>query len=233
MLSEINKIHTSPFFQTSFSVDNVILTFADFSLKVLLRERDEEPFISQYSLPGELLANHQESLHVAKKIGEKNIDKKSFYCEQINAFSSLNRHPEGRVITLGHLVLTSHDSIIKSDKIKLFDIESIPKLPFDHNAIISECIKYLVQQSAYYPLVFHLLNKEFSMLELRKLYECLYNTELDVRNFMKKVNQSPFIELTGNYRINLNGKGRKARLYNFNQAKYDKRQKRKINLEFD
>ena len=63
------------------------------------------------------------------------------------------------------------------------------------------------------PLGFKLLPKLFTLPQLQNLYECIYNTKFDSRNFRKKIISSGFLEKSDKKDKSSSKKG--AYLYRF------------------
>jgi hypothetical protein len=100
-------------------------------------------------------------------------------------------------------------------------IEEIKSLAFDHNIIIKEALAYVRQFSEFNSiLLFDLLPRKFTATQLRTLFEVIYGTKIDVRNFHKKIAQMSYI-------VPLEEKEqgvahRAARYYTFNKKLYNK-----------
>jgi hypothetical protein len=104
---------------------------------------------------------------------------------------------------------------------KWVPIEEIKSLAFDHNIIIKEALAYVRQFSEFNSiLLFDLLPRKFTATQLRTLFEVIYGTKIDVRNFHKKIAQMSYI-------VPLEEKEqgvahRAARYYTFNKKLYNK-----------
>ena len=62
--------------------------------------------------------------------------------------------------------------------------------------MVEDAIERLRQIAKSEPLGFELLPKFFTLPQLQNLYECIYDTEFDSRNFRKKILSSNFLEKT-------------------------------------
>ena len=122
-----------------------IFTIEKGKIKILLEKKNKEPYKGYWMLPGSMVLN-TETLEdnitslVVTKLGIPNL-----YIEQCYTFSDLSRNKDSRVIA------TSYIGLINSITLKLkqqptdlelewFDIDSIPKLAFDHDKIVSKLI---------------------------------------------------------------------------------------------
>lgn len=63
----------------------------------------------------------------------------------------------------------------------------MPPLVFDHKKMVLKAKELLCQKVARHPIGFELLPSKFTLPKLRSLYEYIYETPLDKRNFAKKM----------------------------------------------
>ncbi len=180
------------FEQPSVTVDLVIFTIKDNSLKVLLVKRNTEPFKDKWALPGGFVRINESLEEAAKRELQEETGVKEVYLEQLYSFGEPKRDPRGRVITISYFAL------INSDKIKLkastdvsdaiwFSISKIPLLAFDHKEILDYALKRLKWKFEYTTIAFSLLPKKFALGELQKIYEIVFERKFDKRNFRKKL----------------------------------------------
>lgn len=102
-----------------------------------------------------------------------------------------------------------------ANDVKWFEVKKMPKLAFDHKKIFAAAIKRLQSKILYFPLGFELLDDLFTMSELHQLYECILDTEIDRRNFSRKILDADFIINTGIKREGV--KNRQPDLFKFNK----------------
>ena len=94
-----------PTFESVFSIDCVIFGFDRGELKVLLIERNEEPFKDSFALPG-YIAEQDESIDAAaQRILYELTGLRDIFMEQFHTFGEVNRHPQGRVITVAYFAM--------------------------------------------------------------------------------------------------------------------------------
>ena len=219
-MSEFNN-----FFKSAFSVDNVIFGFDGGELKVLLIKRGAEPFQGKWALPGDLVYPNEDLDAAAARVLEELTGLKEVYLEQVKAFGAVNRHPLGRVITVAYysLIKINKYSVTAASfaqKAKWHSISEVKNLAFDHDEILNACFSRLKQSVRSRPVGFELLPPKFTLTELQHLYEAVLETELDKRNFRKKI-------LSMNLLVDLEETQegvahRPAKLYEFNQQRYEK-----------
>jgi 8-oxo-dGTP diphosphatase len=91
------------------------------------------------------------------------------------------------------------------------------KLAFDHSEILEAAVKRMRGKIRYTPIGVHLLPSEFSIAELRVLYEAILGRSLDGANFRKKALATNVLIPTGGAR---EGSHRPAQLYRFDEEAY-------------
>jgi len=211
------------FFKSAFTVDNVIFGFDEGDLKVLLIKRGEEPYLGYWALPGYFVYPNEDLDTAAQRVLFELTGLRDVYLEQVQTFGAVDRHDFGRVITVAYfsLVKTSNHALEVASiarKARWHSISNIPDLGFDHRDILRACfnrLKWLVKSR---PLGFELLPPKFTLTELQHLYEAILETELDKRNFRKKIlSMGLLIELD---EIQEGVAHRPARLYQFDEGRY-------------
>jgi 8-oxo-dGTP diphosphatase len=86
------------------------------------------------------------------------------------------------------------------------------RLAFDHDQILEDGLERARAKLEYSPLATAFCAREFTVAELRRVYEVVWGLELDPRNFHRKVTGSPgFLVPTG--RSTTRNGGRPAQLY--------------------
>lgn len=176
------------------SVDCVIFGFEQEELKVLLYERgmEDEPGYSHWALPGGFVQREEDLDDAASRVLNQVTGFHEVYMEQVRTFGKANRYPGARVITTAYYALINP----RSQKLKLgkdakdarwVSIKVLPKLVFDHAEILQAALKKLKRKVRQEPIGFELLPAKFTLTSLQKLYESIMDTELDTRNFRKKL----------------------------------------------
>jgi len=101
--------------------------------------------------------------------------------------------------------------------------ESIPgaEMTHDHRRILATAIARLRAKIKYRPVVFELLAKQFTLLELQMAMEALAGQGLHKPNFRRLIEQQELVEETGEYTSGL--AGRPAKLFRFRPAVIEER----------
>ena len=221
-------------FNYSVSIDCVIFGYDTTDLKVLLIKRGEEPYLNHWALPGDLI-NPKESIEQSVIRVLKDLTGLSkVYMEQVKTFGDVGRHPMGRVFTVAYyslLKISDYELSPSSFAVeaKWHSVKRIGELAFDHNKIFATCKEKLVDSIKRKPIGFELLPKEFTLTELQNLYETLLQEPFDKRNFRKKINSMKLLIDTGKLQKSVSH--RPAKLYRFNNEKYDTLKKGGFNFE--
>ncbi|WP_343700825.1 NUDIX domain-containing protein [Chitinophaga sp.] len=222
-------IEIQDYFKAAISVDCVIFGFDENELKVLLIESDLKEFKGKWSLLGDIMHPDEDIETAAYRVLRERTGLEDVYMEQVQAFGGVNRHPAGRVITIAYYSLVNIEHVelkTHSNELHWHAVKDIRQMAFDHREILATCLERLQRKVIDQPVGFNLLPKKFSLRELQNLYEAILDVKLDRRNFRKK-----FFAM--DYLIDLNEeeqevRHRPARLYKFNQEKYNQRQKKNL-----
>jgi 8-oxo-dGTP diphosphatase len=100
-----------------------------------------------------------------------------------------------------------------------FHVDQLPETgwAFDHQQIVQMAIKRLRAKLSYEPVGLSLLAEEFSLSELKRIYDVILGTELDRRNFQKKLKSTGLLIPT---RTIPSPRGKPSQLYRFDEIRY-------------
>jgi 8-oxo-dGTP diphosphatase len=226
--------YTYEYARASLTVDCVIFGLDEENLKILLIERDLEPFKGKWALPGGFVRVDETLDEAARRELREETGVDSLYLEQLYTFGELERDPRERVVTVAYYALVNlSDHRIKATtdarNAAWFALSDIPKLAFDHDMIFGVALKRLKAKLRYQPIGFELLPRKFTLSRLQRLYETVLERPLDKRNFRKKIlSMDLLIELD---EIEQDVAHRAARLYSFDEKKYQRLAKKGFNFE--
>ncbi len=213
------------------AVDAVVFGYQPESgISVLLIKRKFPPFQGSWALPGGFVAENESLEEAVKRELEEETGIHINYLEQLYTFGDPRRDPRQRVVSVAYFVLVRQDiytlhAQTDAEDAKWFDINELPDLGFDHEAIIQAAIDRVRNKIIYEPIGFELLNVSFTFSELQKLYETLLQRSIDRGNFQKKIKSLNILEELPEMR-KPTGSGRPARLYKFKEEKYFELKKR-------
>ena len=197
-----NGQYTYKYPHPALTVDCVVFGFDGESLKLLLIERDLEPYKGMWALPGGFMRINETVERAAMRELQEETGVTDVYLDQFHVFSTLNRDPRERVVTVAFIALvrTSEYQLIAGDdaaNAQWCDENRLPPLAFDHGEIIIAARQYLREAIKMRPIAFTLLDEEFTVTELQKVYEAINGVKYDRRNFQRKLMQADILEERG------------------------------------
>ncbi len=210
------------------SVDCVIFGYDHSSLKVLVINCNQEPFVGKYSVLGDLVHTHETMDEAIKRVLSQRAGLEDIYMEEVKVFSSLDRHPMDRVITIAYYSLVKIDEYklvdAQNKDLKWIEISEAKDMAFDHEAIVKASHKRLQDRIKEKPVGFNLLPEKFTLNQLQLLYENILGITLDKRNFRRKLNNNNLVIDLGEVQDDVSH--RPAKLYKFDFDSYQKMKKR-------
>nr|WP_293834479.1 NUDIX domain-containing protein [uncultured Arsenicibacter sp.] len=204
------------------ALDCIIFGFDGEEIKVLLIKRNFAPEAGKWSLVGGFL-NEEEDLEVAaSRLLFDLTGLHDIYVEQVEAFGRVNRDPVERTVSIVFFALINiadHDpEAVKAHNAHWISLKQKPSLIFDHDDMVRKALEQLRYKATLHPLGFELLPEKFTLPQLQKLYEAIYDAPLDRRNFSRKLLSTGLLIDTGEK--NTNSATKKATLYRLNKEKY-------------
>jgi 8-oxo-dGTP diphosphatase len=211
------------------TVDCVVFGLDEDDLKVLLIQRGQDPFKDYWALPGGFAAVGEALEETARRELEEETGLKNVFLEQLYTFSDPQRDPREHVVTIAYYALVNlsdHKVQASTDASNAawFSIDDTPRLAFDHDLILETAHTRLRGKITYQPIGFELLPKKFPLRMLQAVYEKILDYPLDKRNFRKKILGMDILEELDE--IETDVRHRAAKLYRFNQQKYNQKVKK-------
>lgn len=206
------------------AVDCIIFGFSDGELNLLLLKRNMEPAKGCWSLPGGFVKEHESAEKAATRVLFTLTGLNDLYMEQLRVFSEENRDPGERVISVAHYTLVNVEDynreLVQKHNAYWRNINDLPALIFDHDAMVQAALNRLRRKASTEPVGFNLLSEKFTVPQLQALYEAIYGTNIDKRNFRKKIQTMDFLEKSEEKDKSCSKRG--AFLYTFNRELYEK-----------
>src|ERR1051325_7196453 len=226
--------HTYQYPRAALTVDCVVFGFDEGELKVLLIQRALEPFKGKWALPGGFVRLDETLEEAARRELAEETGLTDVFLEQLYSFGAVKRDPRERVVTVAYYALVKlagHATKAATDAAdaRWFPISKVPKLAFDHADILATALARLKGKVRYQPIGFELLPPKFTLSQLQHLYEAVLETDLDKRNFRKKV--LSFGLLVPLKETQMAGRHRPAQLFRFDAEKYERLKKKGFNFE--
>ncbi len=187
----------------SVAVDVLIFTIEDDMLKIVLTEREAEPYKGMYALPGVSVRETETPEEAAERSVRERTGLEGIYLEQLYTFGGLDRDPRSRTISIAYYALTDTDSLTRAamkQSSGLYPADDVTsgKLPlaFDHRDMVICGRQRLSGKVSYTDIAFEFVPQEFTLPQLQRVYEILLGEKLYKANFRKMI--APKVEETGN-----------------------------------
>jgi ADP-ribose pyrophosphatase YjhB (NUDIX family) len=206
------------------ALDSIIFGFDGHDLKLLLVQRNTDTVQNTWSLMGGWLTPTENLEEAANRILYNWTGLKNVYLEQLYTFGAIDRDPVERTVSVAYFALINieeYDSqITPVHQASWFPVSSLPDdILYDHSQMIKLAYEKLRYKAALHPLGFELLPEKFTLPQLQKLYEAIFQTQFDKRNFSRKI-------LSTNLLIKTKEKQKSSKkgafLYQIDQDKYKK-----------
>ncbi|NML54177.1 NUDIX hydrolase [Streptomyces sp. R302] len=209
------------------TVDLVVLTVRNHALCTLVVRRGEEPFQGRWALPGGFVRDDEDlGAAAARELAEETglrahdpsapspVPDNGAHLEQLATYGAPGRDPRMRVVSVAHLALAPDLPAPRPggdansarwapvekllDQAWVADPDSPDALAFDHGQILSDGVERARSKIEYSSLATAFCPPEFTVGELRRVYEAVWGVTLDPRNFHRKVTGTPgFLVPTG------------------------------------
>ncbi len=191
--------------KVALTVDLVVLTIREHELCVLLVQRGIEPFAGRWALPGGFVLRDEHIAAAAyRELAEETGIRDGVHLEQLATYGAPGRDPRGRTVSVAWLALAPQmaEPVAGSDAagaqwLAVSQVEE-STLAFDHAQILRDGVERARAKLEYSPLGAAFCPPEFTVAQLRSVYEAVWGQPLDPRNFHRKVTRTPgFLQPTG------------------------------------
>jgi 8-oxo-dGTP diphosphatase len=205
--------------QLNIAVDLAILTVREGTLQALIITRGNQPFVGQPALPGGFVRTDEDlGVTAVRELGEETgLNGTDLHLEQFAVYGRPDRDPRGRTVSVAYLAVMP-DLPIPTAGSDARSAAWVPvgkvrgSLAFDHDQILDDAVERARRRLELTTLATAFCPAEFTIGDLRAVYEVVWDEALDPRNFSRKViNTEGFVEPTGTKRIPATG--RPAALY--------------------
>ena len=204
------------------TVDVVLLTVREGVLSVLLVERDTHPFRGRLALPGGFVGPGEDldAAAVRRLEQETGVRRDVAHVEQLGAFGDPGRDPRMRVVSVAYLVfapdLPAPTPGVNTSWVAWVPVKAVEpqRLAFDHARVLDAGVERARAKLEYSSVATAFCGEEFTIADLRRVYEAVWGVALDPRNFHRKTSGTPgFLVPTGRETAPGSGGGRPAALY--------------------
>lgn len=203
------------------TADLVVLTLRDGALSILLVRRGGEPYAGELALPGGFthVGEDIEDAAYRELEEEAGVGRDDVVLEQLRTYGAPDRDPRMRVVSVAWIALGADlpKPVADSDAadamwVAVTDASEHERLAFDHIEILRDGVERARAKLEYSTLATAFCPPEFTVGELREVYESVWGVRLDPRNFHRKVTGADgFLVETGERTTR--GGGRPGMLY--------------------
>ena len=176
------------------TVDVVLLTLVEGKLQVALFPREKEPAQGVLALPGGFIHEEEDDSTeaAAVRVLREKTGVQSPYLEQLQSFSGPRRDERGWSVTVAYFAVVSRD--VLPAEVKLFSVERLPKVAFDHSKIVKAAVQRLRSKGNYSSLPIHLCGPEFTIPELHAVYQAVVGGLKNLQAFRLKLKDLDVLE---------------------------------------
>ncbi|WP_330770106.1 NUDIX hydrolase [Lentzea aerocolonigenes] len=173
------------------TVDLVVLTVRSDALCALLVRRGEAPYRGRWALPGGFVQVTESVDAAAVRELREETGVSGLHLEQLGTYGEPRRDPRMRVVSVAYLALAPDLPVpvagTDAAAASWVPVEEVSALAFDHARILGDGVERARAKLEYTPLGTEFCAAEFTVAELRRVYEIVWGVSLDPRNFHRKV----------------------------------------------
>lgn len=199
------------------TVDLVILTVRDQQLCALVWRREADPFAGRWALAGGFIRLEEDLSAAATRVlaQRAGLEGAPVHLEQLQTYGYPDRDPRQRVVSVAYLGIAPDLPAPSQAQMSWQSVSSLAAgaaMAFDHARILRDGVERARAKLEYTTLGAAFCPDEFTVAELRRVYEIVWGTPLDPRNFHRKVTGAEHFLLPTGASTTRDG-GRPARLY--------------------
>ena len=186
------------------TVDIVLFTIENDSLKLLLIERGNEPYLGAWALPGGFVKIDEDLDQAA----ERELEEETGLCagewhlQQLGTYGAPGRDPRMRVVSVAFWAICASLPEPRgggdASNARLFDASRIldgsQPLAFDHKQIAQDALLRTRAELENSALAAKFCTPAFTISELRRVYEIIWGIKLDPGNFHRFFRDSGVFE---------------------------------------
>jgi 8-oxo-dGTP diphosphatase len=182
------------------TVDIVVMTIIENDLRVLLIRRAVPPFRDSWALPGGFVRPDEDldTAAVRELAEETSISQEPGHLEQFGTYGHPDRDPRMRVVSVGYWAIIPDLPTPKggsdaayAELVPVAELESGRiRLAFDHDRIVTDAIARARSSLENTTIATRFCSPEFTISDLRRVYEAVWDSKLDPGNFQRKVKQT-------------------------------------------
>lgn len=197
----------------SLAVDTALLTVHDAGLCVLLVPHQGAG--PEWALPGTFVHPGERLVDAVNRSLAVKAGVTGRAPQQLHVFDEPGRDERGWVMSVAHVDVAPGELLRGGEaRFMLAEVGSVPRLPYDHAAIVDFAVAKVKGQYSERPDPGQLLSGPFTLKELRDLHEAVLDVRLQRDTFRRAM--EPWLVATGE--MSDGGKGRPAALFAHHSA---------------
>jgi 8-oxo-dGTP diphosphatase len=196
------------------SVDLVVLTVRSQALSALVWRRDRPPYEGKWALSGGFIKLEEDLPAAAARVQAERagLPGAPVHLEQLQTYGYPDRDPRQRVVSVAYLGLAPDLPASTEAHMSWQPVASLTAMAFDHRRIMLDGVERARAKLEYTSLGAAFCPPEFTVAELRRVYEIVWGRPLDPRNFHRKVTKTEGFLIPTGHTTTRDG-GRPAMLY--------------------
>lgn len=171
------------------------------TLRIPLVRRIRQPFLGDWALPGGDLQGGRSLEFAAEQALRSTTSLHPQYLEQLYTFGDPSRSHGGLpMVSIVYWALigeTEAKDFREAQNVRWFPVNQLPPLAFDHKDIIEYALTRVRNKIEYSDIATRLVGSEFTLSQLRNVYEAIYGRKLDAPNFRRRMLSTGMVEPTG------------------------------------
>ena len=204
------------------TVDVVILTVVAGRLEVLLVKRDADPYAGSWALPGGFKRTDETLDEAAvRELSEETGVDAARRLTQFGCYGDPGRDPRMDVVTVAYFAIVADVGTLSAGTDAadaglwpaVDVVDGRLDVAFDHRRIVTDAVERTRIDLETSDLATAFVAPEFTIRELRGVYEAVWDTEFDPANFRRSVLKDAAVRPTGGRALSGSDGGRPSELY--------------------
>ena len=219
---------TSKFERFSVTCDIVIMTVRGKDPHVLLVKRAKAPYAGYWALPGGFKDPNETLDQAAKRELKEETNFSADYLEQFRSYGDPGRDSRTNVVTVAYVaVVPEIGNVVGGTDAAEAAVHSVADirsgsldLAFDHQQIVLDAFGHVANELERRDIATKFLLEEFTLTQLRSVYEGFWGDELDGANFRRNLLSEPlaYVKPTGKLGFSTASGGRPPELFRATKA---------------